>query len=303
MPCRKPLEAFKTRGIGGQVTFYPRDLGQGYDRVWLPCGQCVLCRLERSRQWAMRCMHEASLYEENCFLTLTYSEENVPHAGALVHRDFQLFMKKLRQHLRRLQGPWAGEPPTVRFYMCGEYGGETFRPHYHALLFGMDFWDKTVWSSRKGFTVWRSSLLEDLWPHGLSEIGAVTFESAAYVARYIMKKVTGADAESHYLRVNHATGEVVDVPSEYTSMSKKPGIGMPWLEKWKMDVWPMDRVIVRGVAVKPPRAYERLLEDAELEELKLARQEKIDPANVHPDRLEAKAVITGQRVNPNARGL
>lgn len=246
MPCFHPLSAFQTDS--GDVIFVER--GKIRRSLTLPCGQCVGCRLERSRQWAVRCMHESSMHKDNCFVTLTYDDENVPSDYSLNYRHFQLFMKRLRKSL----------DAKVRFYMCGEYGETYSRPHYHACLFGYRPQDLYAWrKTGAGFQLYRSGMLEKLWVSGSVEIGDVTFESAAYVARYIMKKVTGVNAEKHYEMVDGDTGEVYSRATEFTRMSLKPGIGHSWYEKYKSEVFPLDRVVVRGIECKPPRYYTDLL--------------------------------------------
>lgn len=182
--CVCPLSAWQTES--GAIVFAER--GNIRRSLTLPCGQCIECRLERSRQWGVRIMHEASLHDANSFVTLTYNDENLPHDGGLVYRHFQLFMHRLRKRV----------PSKIRFFMCGEYGENFGRPHFHACIFGLDFVDKTLWQVRNGVKLYRSKKLESLWEFGYSSIGTVTFESAAYVARYIMKKVTGDAAETHY---------------------------------------------------------------------------------------------------------
>lgn len=245
MPCFSPLHGF--RAVGGGLSFSrQKSTGLG---MTVPCGQCIGCRLERSRQWAMRCMHEAAMHSENAFVTLTYSDEHLPSGGSLDIRDFQLFMKRLRK--RRSE--------RVRFFHCGEYGELNDRPHYHALLFGVFFDDRYLWAERKGLPVWRSDELEELWPMGQSEIGSVTFESAAYVARYICKKVTGKAADAHYERVDPETGDLIWLRPEYATMSRRPGIGNSWFSRFGSEVYPSDEVIVRGRAVKPPRYYDDIL--------------------------------------------
>uniref|UniRef100_UPI0040472208 rolling circle replication-associated protein n=5 Tax=Pseudomonadati TaxID=3379134 RepID=UPI0040472208 len=214
----------------------------------LPCGQCVGCRLERSRQWAVRCMHEASLYEQNCFITLTYNDENLPDDGSLHYDHFQKFMKRLRKAV-------SGR---VRFYMAGEYGEQLGRPHFHACLFNYDFSDKVFFKrTGSGSNLYRSAKLESLWPYGYSSIGDVNFQSAAYVARYIMKKVNGKHQDEHYERVNDETGEITVRRPEFTKMSLKPGIGFDWYNEWKDDVYPDDFVVVNGKKVRPPRFYDK----------------------------------------------
>lgn len=185
------------------------------------------------------------MHERNCFLTLTYSPENLPAFGSLDYSHFQRFMKRLRKR--------AGVP--IRFYMCGEYGDNLNRPHYHACIFGFDFPDKRYFSRSGDNRLYSSEFLADLWPYGFSSIGDVTFESAAYVARYLMKKITGPAADQHYSVVDTSTGELFSRTPEFTRMSLKPGIGATWYDTFQSDVFPHDRVIIRGKAVKPPAYY------------------------------------------------
>lgn len=220
----------------------------------VPCGQCLGCRLERSRQWAVRCMHEASLYERNCFVTLTYNQDHLPLSGSLDLSHFQLFMKRLRKKFG------AG----IRFYHCGEYGENLGRPHYHALLFNHDFEDKKYFSERNGHKVYTSGLLSDLWNMGHSVIGDVTFDSAAYVARYCMKKVTGEKKEVWY----------GPLKPEYTTMSRRPGIGTGWYRKFRSDVYPHDRIFVNGGETRPPRFYDGLLEKEDPTLLSMIKSER-----------------------------
>lgn len=232
------------------------DRKSGFEdmRIDLPCGQCIGCRLERSRQWAVRCMHEAQMHEDNAFLTLTYSDGWLPPGGTLVKKDFQDFMKRYRDYL---------SPRRISFYHCGEYGEQTFRPHYHALIFGHDFKDKKVYSKERDDYIYTSETLDSLWKMGECKIGAVTFESAAYVARYVMKKVTGEQAKNHYFGVDKDTGECYDLLPEYATMSRNPAIGKRWLEKYQDDVYPRDEVIVRGHITRPPRYYDTQYEKSQ----------------------------------------
>lgn len=249
------------------MVFSARDAADPDDRLSLPCGQCIGCRLERSRQWAIRCVHEASLYERNCFITLTFAPEHLPKSGSLDKRDFQLFMKRLRKRYG------AG----VRYFHCGEYGEKGGRPHYHACLFNFDFDDRELWSTRGGVKLFTSKALQELWPFGFSTIGDVTFESAAYVARYVTKKVTGPAAAGHYERVD-AKGEVTTVVPEYVTMSRRPGIGRPWLDRYISDVYPHDRVVLRGQEMHPPKYYDSLFELAnplEFDDVKESRKRKM----------------------------
>lgn len=239
------------------------------------CGRCVGCRLERSRQWAIRCMHEASLYERNCFLTLTYDDANLPDGGTLVRRDLQLFLKRMRKHVFSRTGR------RFRFFGCGEYGDRTNRPHYHLLVFDFDFSDKKFWRrTPSGHQLFRSKALEGIWTAGASEIGSVTFDSAGYVARYCVKKIVGDRAGEHYARLD-AEGRWYSVLPEFGACSNRPGVGQPWLDRFKADVYPDDFVLVNGRKMRPPKFYDRKIaellgDEFELVELGRAPQSVLE---------------------------
>lgn len=257
MACYAPLHAFKAKAKDASKTlivFQRRDSFRG-ERIDLPCGQCIGCRLEKSRQWAIRCMHEASMYEKNCFITLTYDQKNLPSSGSLVLEHFQLFMKRLRKKYG------SSKTNPIRFYHCGEYGEALARPHYHALLFNHDFEDRVYFSKRSEHAVYTSDQLSGLWTKGFSVIGDLSFESAAYVARYAMKKITGERSEEHY------GGR----KPEYSTMSRRPGIGAPWFGVYSGDVYPRDGVVVRGRVGRPPRFYDTLLGKKDPSELALVK--------------------------------
>ncbi len=262
--------------------------------VKLPCGQCVGCRLERSRQWAIRCSHEASLYEDNAFITLTYSDAHLPSDGSLNLVHFQKFIKRLRKQYG----------PKIRYYHCGEYGEKFKRPHYHACLFNFDFEDKKLFQIKNNNRYYTSEILQTLWPMGFSIIGDVTFQSAAYVARYIMKKINGAAAENHY--ANPETGEILK--PEYTTMSRRPGIGSAWLKKYQSDVYPGDFVVMGGKKMKPPKYYDRqyeLTNPSEYGQLKTDRvlNAKKFESNNTPERLKTREVVQKARLNLLPRKL
>lgn len=282
MPCFHPLRAFKTSS--GDVVFSELRRHDVVAQLSLPCGQCVGCRLERSRQWAVRCMHEASLHDFNAFITLTYDDAHLPADGSLHYDHYQRFMKRLRK---------AIAPHEVRFYMCGEYGEQEFRPHFHACLFGYDFPDKKfLKNTSAGGALYTSEMLERLWPYGMSSTAAVTFASAAYVARYCMKKITGKGSEQFYRRVDPDTGEIYQLTPEFNKMSLKPGIGARWFEKFKSDVYPHDRVIVNGKEAMPPKYYDKLYDREfpdEFEFLQFARE--LDGRLRFPDNTDERLAI------------
>lgn len=267
MACNFPLQAFRSEN-GSVVVFSERARHGVGSSFKLPCGRCTGCRLERSRQWAIRCLHEASLYEQNSFVTLTYNDEHLPPGGALVYSDFQKFMRRLRKRFA---------PRKIRFFMAGEYGDERRRPHFHVCLFNCAFSDRVYFKrTASGSKIYTSKVLSSLWVDrvscsmGHSSVGDVTFESAAYVARYIMKKilgrgvdpVTGLPLREVYEGIDEGTGEVIDRPEEFCHMSLKPGIGRPFFEKFRSEMFPRDYVVVNGVRSKPPKYYKKLLTES-----------------------------------------
>lgn len=261
MPCYHPLQGWQ-KAPGAPLSFKPV---RGARELKVPCGRCIGCRLERSRQWAVRCVHESRLYEQNCFLTLTYDKEHLPVSRSLDPVAFQRFMKRLRK--------FSG--PSVRFFACGEYGDEEGRPHYHACVFNFDFPDKKYLKTTKaGEKIYTSAILERLWPFGMCSIGAVTFESAAYVARYVCKKVTGDKAVEHYEYIDPVSGEVFNREPEFVRMSLKPGIGSHWFDRYGSQVYPADMVVMRGARAKPPKYYDRLYERDNPEVMELIRLQR-----------------------------
>lgn len=245
MVCTGPVKGF--RGPGGQI-FSSAKQGWSDLPTTRPCGGCVNCRLEYSRQWAMRIMHESSLYKDNTFLTLTYSNEELPENNSLYPKHHELFMKRLRKYVTKYHRQ------VLRFYHVGEYGDTTKRPHYHDIIFNFDFPDKKyLKTTETGNKLYTSAILDEIWSHGNCIIGDVTFESAAYCARYVMKKLTGARKSEYGLRV-----------PEYSTQSRGGrgglgGIGSPWLAKWKTDVYPADFCIMNGRKIKVPKRYDQLM--------------------------------------------
>lgn len=249
MPCYYPLNGYRSKTVnlsGKRSIVFNEHQGFKDLPVQLPCGRCIGCKLERSRQTAIRCLHEASLHEKNCFITLTYSPENLPPDGSLNVEHFKNFMKRLRKR--------CGS--GVRYLHCGEYGEKFQRPHYHALLFNFDFPDRVLWKQINKQNLYISKKLEDIWGLGHCSIGDITFESAAYVARYVTKKITGNAALETYTTFSYQTGEIFNERRpEYQTASKRPAIGREWLEKFQTDVYPDDFVVIRGKRMKPPRYY------------------------------------------------
>nr|QJB19027.1 MAG: replication initiator protein [Microvirus sp.] len=298
MACFYPLQAFASPAVKGVKRVISFNV---YDKRFqnvpptplsLPCGQCIGCRLQRSQHWAIRCMHELQFHQKACFITLTYNKENLPADGSLNTRDFQLFMKRLRKKFGS----------GIRFFHCGEYGDKLGRPHHHAIIFGFDFDDKEFFKRTGSLSaIYRSPSLEKLWPFGFSSIGAVTYESVAYVARYVMKKVNGKNSAEHYGAKK----------PEYITMSRNPGIAYQWFQQYHKDVFPDDFCFTNKMSkIKPPRYYDSQFEildpDAffSIQQTRRKRAKALKASGaLDAERLEAKNAIVSQRVKKLIRPL
>lgn len=319
MPCTSPL-----RGVRGDVNalgrrpldFSREAMARSGSLICAPCGQCASCRLEYSRQWACRCMDESRMWKENSFVTLTFDEVNLKdHGPSLARRDMQLFMKRLRKQ----------RGVDIRFYGCGEYGTRYGRPHYHLLLFNLGFSDQVFYKvNALGDRMYNSASLAAVWPYGYSVVGGVTFESAAYVSRYMMDRVTetkqvkdefgrvtGRELTAKYIvkYLDKATGELLE--PEFSQMSRggrhgMGGIGRPFYEKFKFDMYPHDCYIRRGIKMMPPKFYDGLLEKEDpglLAELKRKRFDRVDFLDNTDARLAVKDVVLRSRLKLLSRSL
>ncbi|AXH77095.1 MAG: replication initiator protein [Microviridae sp.] len=308
MPCFSPLP-YKignslTKAGKSSILVLPRtEANLALYPLRVPCGNCQFCRLKRSRHWAIRCMHEASLYlpsfdnplaRSNCFITLTYNNAHLPEHNTLVKDDFKNFMKRLRKRFvpkcpypkgHSDRSSWFRQN-GIRYYMCGEYGSKYSRPHYHALLFNFNFdFDKYFWQkSPSGSDLYRSPSLEAAWSDkngsiGYSSVADLTFDSAAYVARYVMKKINGDAALTRYAVIDEDSGEVLfDKVPEYNAMSRKPGIARDWISKHYKDVYSNDSVVVKNTEYSPPKFYDNYYELVSPEDLYNIKQARLNKA-------------------------
>jgi len=301
MPCYKPVTAYRSNNLtitGKRTIVFDKSKSSSGTKLQLPCGQCYGCRLEYSRQWAVRCLHESHGYDENCFITLTYNDENLPWDHSLIVDHFQDFMKRFRKEI---------SPKKIRYFHSGEYGQPTpennfiARPHYHALIFNYQFSDRDLWTSKEGINLYTSNHLDALWTHGHTSVGDLTFESAAYVARYILKK-TNASSRSpddfylKYARSDHITGEIHELKKEYSTMSRRPGIGKDWYDKFKSDCFPSDSISVRGTQQRPPKYYDYLLELEEQGALEPIKAKRIEEALKHKSDQTPERLATREQV-------
>ena len=330
MSCTKPLQAYESEYCHPsgkkKLVFHPAKSVDG-EVIPLPCGQCESCRLTRSKVWAFRCVKEAELYEENHFLTLTYDPEHLPRDLSLHKSHFQKFIRAVRDKFRKTN-------PKIRFYMCGEYGeasaanGYIARPHYHALIFNFSFPDqRLIYTRPDGDRVYDSEICKRLWGKGSIEIGTLNMKSAAYVARYVLKKVGTKDADKinpetglrHYEVWNPFTQSTNRVLPEYTQMSNRPGIASKWFDKYKSELYPRGEIYLgygapfpgdkrRPLFMKSPAYFDKLLEreNPELMERvseKRKQYAKDNAQNFTEGRLNSKAILVSQRVSNMKRKL
>lgn len=303
MACLYPLEGWRSRhpSLNGKFPITFNRLNSNGQKLVIACGQCIGCRLDKAKDWSLRIMHEAQTTAElgspSCFITLTYNDDNLPFDNGLQKIDFRKFIRKLRKTI---------DPQKVRYYMCGEYGEQYGRPHYHAILFGYDFPDRYVWTTADEKTNYRSDLLESVWQKGNSLIGDCTIQTAGYTARYIMKKANGEKADEIYKAISK-DGKIRPVQHEYTNMSTHPGIGKAWYGKYKSDC-EKDFLTFEGSRYKIPKYYDKLLErdnSAKAKKVKAARRAAAakHSDNNTPERLAVRETCTRARAERLPRPL
>lgn len=253
MTCYYPLTGYRAKKMsqnGKYPVVFNRKDGFVDKPVTVPCGRCIGCRLEKSRQWAIRCVHEASLHKKNSFLTLTYRNEDLPENSELRLEDYQKFIKRLRKRKGR-----------IRYIGCGEYGGRFSRPHYHLIIFGWEPENKVFHRMlESGFPAYKASELDNwdgktknpLWRYGFVQVGDVTFESAAYIARYTLKKQVDLDQLNDELR-----------KKSFITMSKNPPIADEWIKKYLKQTLENDEIVINKKKVKPPKYYDKIMEESE----------------------------------------
>lgn len=304
MACPKPLKGWV--GPKGGIVF-DKTKSPTLIEMEVPCGQCWSCRLARSREWALRLIKEKSYWpeEQSLFITLTYNNENLPEDGSINIKHFQKFMKNLRDHFTRRNNDSVVRP-NIKYFHCGEYGTECKncgkskimhergeacdnyqeqlgRPHYHAIIFGISFADMELFKKTKaGSLIYKSETLNKIWNKGFVSIGEVTFESCAYTARYIMKKINGDQAEDHYQKtvINHSTGEInnFQVQPEYITMSRNPAIAKEYFEENAHDIAKHDGCLLqrqgKAFLTVPPRYFLKKLAEKEPDTVEAIKQKR-----------------------------
>lgn len=272
------------RKLSGKSLEYAKsDLANGTSVV-VPCGQCLGCRLDKANDWAIRCVHEAKLHVHNCFITLTYKDDYLPADLSLHRAHLQLFFKRLRRFLD------YHDHSKIRFLCCGEYGSLHRRPHFHILCFGYFPNDvRKIKRLNSGYDLFYSPTLERLWPYGYNTVGAVTFESARYVAKYSLKKQTGKNALMY---------DALGISPEFVGSSLKPGIGADYFSKYAEDIFSLGFVTINGAKFKIPRYYQTLFERSNPVWYNIYKQNQTENAKaavIDCKRLEAREKILKHR--------
>lgn len=242
MPCYAPRTAYKTEN---GISFNELSRDNHIGTIQLRCKQCIGCRLDTAREWTLRILHEAQMHKENQFITLTYDDEHLP--PTLTHAHFSGFMKRYR---RRLQ------PKRISYYMCGEYGDQTKRPHFHAIIFGHYLQDSRQWRQKDdGTWIYSSKTLDELWGMGQTTTGEVNPTTANYVAGYIIQKQN----QEHYAYIQD--GILHPGVQPYNCMSTNPAIGKRWYDKHAADIETFDYAIDhKGAKQTVPAYYDKLRE-------------------------------------------
>lgn len=316
MSCLRPIKAWypKSTAPDARLVFDVRFAAHPDRSCYVSCDQCIGCRLYKSQAWAVRCMHEKRVHQSSCFVTLTYDPKNLPPHGTLVRDAVPKFNARLRDYLNY---------PPLSFFYCGEYGDLNGRPHYHEIIFGYDPPDKKFWKRVRGQDYFTSELLSDRWGLGNVVIGSVDFDSAAYVARYTLKKQKASD-EILYTLACPVTGVVFDVryfdrPCSdiytrevynrypvFAGMSTNPAIGRRFLERYPDDVYAQMNTVFKGHEIALPRYYLKVLEKQDPLKYRLFKQKQKLEACLNPPnyaRLEAREKIISARIKPLSRSL
>ena len=273
--------------------FQKNELIDRYKYTQIPCGQCIGCRLEYSRQWANRGYCESKLWKNNWFVTLTYDDEHlkIPEdiedssgitwcddgtgSGTLIKEDLTAFIKSVRQIMKR-----EHSQDNIRFMACGEYGGKTERPHFHVIFFNLNLPLEDLYEPRliNHEPYYRSHTIERAWTKGISNISECTWNTIAYTARYITKKIKGENSEEYYSR----KGQI----KEFFRVSRMPGIGEGYYRKHWKEIYDRDEIIIKNrqgnIATKPPKYFDKLFEaehPKEWEEIKARRKKQAQEAN------------------------
>jgi len=231
LSCTTPIDCFygKVNENGQRPIVFNRreadwDKKYGPVELQVPCGKCAGCKLSRSLAWSVRCYHESLIHDRNSFITLTYEDKYLPEDGKLKKEEFKEFLDEIRGHKK-----------LIKYYGCGEYGGVTGRPHYHAVIFGTDFRGGNEYSVNDQY--YGNKAIEKVWVKGAITIADFNMATACYVAGYVGKKAGTEEDDSFQI------------------MTGKPGIGFQWLKDNYKDVLATNSCVIEGREYPvPPRS-------------------------------------------------
>jgi len=324
MPCTNPMKAWvsgKTEN-GKDNYHFTRPQGVAYDsHQLLPCGKCLSCQIDKSKEWATRGFHESQTHTENSFITLTYDEEHLPKHSTLVKKDLTNFIKLLRYYINK--GRTKDDPDWIetKYLAAGEYGSKqnSHRPHYHICLFGYEPRDKQFFFSNKwGDSVYTSETISKIWKNkGYITISPLTYRTVAYTARYTVKKiVTKEDRQQDDYWIDKETGETNYNPVAYKKgllmknkipefITMSQGIGKNWHKKFAKDTH-KDYITVNYGKHKVPRYYDKLMEKEDPQRLQAIKNKRILAAIQNektPQKLKQEATIKRNHVKQLNRNL
>lgn len=299
MACYRPLDGYRQPGGGVTIAWEPPG---SLEKLRVPCGSCIGCRMEYASTWAIRMQHEASCWDSNLFVTLTYDDENLPWHRGLELSDLQKFLKRFRKAIPGDKGGPDGNNP-IRFFAAGEYGSNTDRPHWHIALFNTRL--------PGGTNQDQAPDLSRLWTLGMHSVSHFTPGRAGYIAGYAVKKVRGRVERQHrYGAVNPVTGEWVERRPEFCVMSRRPGIGAYWFSAFRRDLERGYLVEKGGVKKRLPRFYQNKLMASEhfaelAEERRFEWLENRKPGEDSEERRTAKETVHKARLSTygSPRGL
>lgn len=291
MSCHHPLKAFE--GINGRMIFSDnlRKVITGPDGLpkvyYLPCGKCLGCRLDYAKDWSLRCVMESRLHKQNSFITLTYNEDNLPKEG-VVKKHVQDFFKRLRSRLVES----SSSPARISYLACGEYGSRTFRPHYHAIIFGWCPEDLKYFftDSNSGCKVYKSSFLDSVWKHGFTTVGEdVSYECCNYVARYVVKKQIQEEQNVKFFEQRNKS---------FILSSRRPAIGLESLKRLGRQIVFQDEIVIPGrLTSKPPRYFDKKLKERYPNEwLDVLEKRKKAIQDAYPDESEMRKQLAIKEV-------
>lgn len=297
-PCYSPKKAWQYTDFEGnsKISFDVTKAPNGTKFINIPCGQCIGCRLDYSREWANRLMIEAKTAKNAYFVTLTYDDmhlpiqKNVNKKTGEYFESYPLVKEHVKKFIKDLRNKYAYEYQTqgIKYYIAGEYGDISGRPHYHMLLYNAPIKDLTFYKASPNGILKNSEMLQKLWGKGYVVIADLCWETAAYTARYVMKKIKGKGSKEHY----NENG----LEPEFILSSK--GIGRDYYEINKEKIYKNDEIIIMGKGrqpqkIKPPRYYDKLYAEENPEKMEAIKERRMEIAERNQKKVLDNSSVKG----------